>query len=97
MEERLLQGPIARPIYKIFIHLCSLAAFAITVPIFYTYFLKALKFPEYGTLVCWFNTSWLIEIMFVMFVLSIFHTLHNIGRHAIALSKACRTIKGAAE
>ncbi len=97
LEEHLFRGPIARPLYKICIHFCSLAVFSITIPIFYTYFLKALRFPEYGTLVRWFNTSWLIEIMFVTFILSVFHTLHNIGRHAIVLSQAYRTRKGAAK
>lgn len=95
LEEHLFRGPKARPIYKIFINLCSLAIFAITIPIFYTYFLKSLKFAEYGTLVRWFNTSWLIETMFAMFILSVFHTVHNIGRHAVAYLAACRAAKEA--
>ena len=97
LEEHLFSGPVARPIYKICIHFCSLAILCIIVPIFYVYFLKALKFPEYGTLVRWFNTSWLIEGMFVMFLLSIFHTVHNIGVHAVGLSTVLRGMQEVAE
>jgi hypothetical protein len=45
-------------------------------------------FPEYGTLVRWFNTSWLIQLLFVVLILCIFHTLHNVGLQVLAFRAA---------
>jgi TRAP-type C4-dicarboxylate transport system permease small subunit len=90
LETTFFKGPVFNAIYKILIGVCNLLIFYITLPIIFVYFKNALKFPEYGTLVRWFNTSWLIEMMFVMFLLSIFHTLHNLGMDIAALRSVLR-------
>lgn len=41
------------------------------------FFLRSIEFPEYSTLVRWFNTSWLIYCMFIAFILSIYHLLRQ--------------------
>lgn len=38
---------------------------------------KAVKFPEWGTLITWFNQSWLVYLLFGVFVLGFFHMLVN--------------------
>lgn len=74
---------------KILINLVSLGLIVAILPLFYAYFLRALKFDEWGTLVPWFNTSWLVEAIFVMFILNIFHLVHNIIVHMIDFCGLC--------
>ena len=88
LEAHAFKGPLLKPVYKICSGLCSLAIIITVLPIFYAYLLRAIKFPEYSTLVRWFNTSWLIELMFGMLILSIFHTLHNVGLQVLAFKAA---------
>lgn len=83
--ERLFRGRVSKIVSKICINLCSLYIIYLLMPTFYKYFLKALKFDEWGTLCPWFNTSWLIESIFIMFVLCSYHIVHNIGAQFIDL------------
>ncbi|GHV46096.1 hypothetical protein FACS1894204_07010 [Synergistales bacterium] len=87
--ELLFRGKKANKFSKILINLVSLGLLCVLLPIFYTYFLRALKFDEWGTLVPWFNTSWLVEAIFVMFILNIFHVAHNTVLHVIDFCKLC--------
>ena len=75
--ERIFKGKKAFKIGKIFINFACLGIIYLLMPIFYKYFLSALEFDEWATLVPWFNTSWLVEAIFVMFVLCVFHIVHN--------------------
>ncbi len=75
---------------KITVNLLSLGIIWFTMPIFYTFFLRSLKFDEWATLVPWFNTSWLVQAIFVMFVLCIFHIVHNTAVLAIGLYRDSR-------
>jgi TRAP-type C4-dicarboxylate transport system permease small subunit len=88
--ELLFRGVKAKKLSKIFINLVSLGILCVILPLFYAYFLRALKYDEWGTLVPWFNTSWLVEAIFVMFVLNIFHIAHNTVVHIIDLYRLCR-------
>jgi len=45
------------------------------LPASYKFMLRALKYPEYGTVVRWFNTSWLMVIPFIALVLLLVHLL----------------------
>ncbi|MDR1649571.1 MAG: TRAP transporter small permease subunit [Synergistaceae bacterium] len=81
--ELLFRGAKAKKLSKILINLVSLGILCVILPLFYAYFLRALKYDEWGTLVPWFNTSWLVEAIFVMFVLNIFHIAHNTVVHVI--------------
>lgn len=75
--EKIFRGKKGLKIGKIFINLTSLGIIYLLMPIFYRYFLKALEFDEWATLVPWFNTSWLVQAIFVMFILCVFHIIHN--------------------
>ena len=85
----LCKGEKAVKLSKIIINVVSLGILLIIMPLFYAYFLRALKFAEWGTLVRWFNASWLVECIFVMFVLNIFHIAHNTVLHIIDFYKLC--------
>ena len=39
----------------------------------YKFFRMSLQYPEYGTLIRWFNTGWLVQVMFYTMVLSALH------------------------
>ena len=85
----------AQKFAKIIINLVSLAILFMVLPLFYAFFLRSLRFAEWGTLVRWFNTSWLVQCIFVMFLLNIFHVIHNTVMHIIDFYKLC--IGGARE
>lgn len=51
----------------------SILTVVLLIPIFGKYALKAHRYPEWGALCPWFNASWLIEAVFVMFLLSACH------------------------
>lgn len=51
----------------------AIALVVIFLPQAYKFLLKALKYPQYGTIVCWFNTSWLQMTLFVALVLVLIH------------------------
>lgn len=78
------------------IHRVSMAVFAVVVvcvflPPVYQFMLRALKYPEYGTLVRWFNTSWLQAGLFVILVLVLVHLLIIAHRDIGNLIKIWRT------
>jgi len=74
---------------KIVINLVSLGILLLVLPLFYAFFLRSLRFAEWGTLVRWFNTSWLVQCVFVMFILNIFHVIHNTVIHIIEFYRLC--------
>ncbi len=88
--ERIFRGERAFRLGKIVVNVASLGIIWFTVPIFYAFFLRSLQFDEWATLVPWFNTSWLVQAIFVMFVLCVFHIVHNTAMLAINLYKVSR-------
>lgn len=65
--------PKAGAIHRVAMVITSLAVASIFLPTAYGFMLRALKYPEYGTIVRWFNTSWLQTLPFVVFVLILVH------------------------
>jgi len=69
--------------YKVIINSFTL----ITLVIFHSSVLKftarAMKYPSYGTMVPWFNTSWLIVTCYVMLLLCILHTAVNLAKQLL--------------
>ena len=57
------------------------------LPIAYKFMKRAMKYPEYGTLVRWFNTSWLQITLFIALFLVLIHLLVIIGRDIADLYK----------
>lgn len=75
--------PIATAIYRVFLVVLSIAVLCIFLPVAYEFMLRAIKYPEYGTLVRWFNTSWLQITVFVAMAFVLLHLL-IIARRDIA-------------
>ncbi|HPI98634.1 MAG TPA: TRAP transporter small permease subunit [Synergistales bacterium] len=72
-EHLFLRRPFAGSIYFLFRSIASLCVAIIFYLPIYKFFLRSIKYPEYGTLVRWFNTSWLVYSMYFMICLIIFH------------------------
>ena len=65
----------------VLLHLITYGAIATFVAVVaYKFMKRAAKYPEYGTLVRWFNTSWLQITLFIALVLVLIHLLVIIGR-----------------
>ena len=61
--------------YAIVMDLFSIAVVVTFLLPLYTAVKKAARYPEWGTLIRWFNQSWLMYILFFTFCLSLFHML----------------------
>jgi hypothetical protein len=53
--------------------------------------LRAMQYPEYGTLIRWFNTSWLQIFLFICLVLCLVHLLVILIRDLKEFGKALQT------
>ena len=80
-HQSILRGkPRAIAIYRPCIVIITIAVACALLPVVYRFMLRALQYPEYGTLVRWFNTSWLMITVFVVLVLIIIHLLTIVRR-----------------
>ena len=61
--------------YRLFLVALSIAILVIFLPTAYRFMLRAMQYPEYGTLIRWFNTSWLQIFLFVCLLLCLLHLL----------------------
>ena len=75
-REWLVKGrPIAAEAYRVFLVLLSIGILCVLLPIAYAFMRRAIEYPEYGTLVRWFNTSWLQILVFWSLLLVLLHLL----------------------
>jgi len=72
-------------IYLLAVNIIVVTILAYLLPMALRLFSSAVKYPEYGTLVLWFNTSWIRESVLIMIVLCMIHTIHYIGLGVIEL------------
>ncbi len=73
-RQKIFEGkPRADNIYSIFLNIVSIVIVAIFLPVTWKFMLRAIKYPEYGTLVRWFNTSWLMSTLFITMILILIH------------------------
>ena len=72
--------PRAMRAYKVFIYILTLVTFGYFHGPMLQFAVRAMKYPSYGTMVPWFNTSWLIGTCYVMLVLCILHTAVSLAR-----------------
>ncbi len=83
-RERVTRGkPTAAAIYRAFLVVLSIAILGVLLPLAYQFMLRAMKYPEYGTLARFFNTSWLQITLFFAMALVMLHLL-IIARRDIA-------------
>jgi len=76
LRERITKNkPTKAAVYRVFLVILSIAVLGVFLPIAYQFMLRAMKYPEYGTLVRWFNTSWLQITVFVALAFVLLHLL----------------------
>ena len=71
--------PVGGAFYRVFLGALSLVILSILLPVAYQFMVRAIKYPEYGTLVRWFNTSWLQIALFISLLLVLTHLLVILG------------------
>ncbi len=81
LRDRISRGrPRVGAAYQLGLNLLALAALWSILPVAYKFMKRAVKYPEYGTLVRWFNTSWLQITLFIALFLVTIHLLVIIRR-----------------
>ena len=91
-REWLVRGrPVAAEVYRVFLVLLSIGILCVLLPIAYAFMRRAIEYPEYGTLVRWFNTSWLQILVFWSLLLVLLHLLVIARRDIGQLIQAIRT------
>ena len=79
--------PRADAIYSIFLNIVSIVFVVIFLPITWRFMLRSIKYPEYGTLVRWFNTSWLQSTLFISMALILIHLFVLLAKDVDKLKK----------
>jgi len=67
--------PVGGAVYRVFLVVLSIVILLAIFPVTYQFTARAIKYPEYATLVRWLNTSWLMITLFVAFCLTLLHLL----------------------
>jgi len=91
-REWLVKGrPIAAAVYRVSLLFLSIVILGLLLPIAYAFMRRAVEYPEYGTLVPWFNTSWLQMLVFWSLLLVLLHLLVIARRDIAQLIQTIRT------
>jgi C4-dicarboxylate transporter DctQ subunit len=83
--------PVGGAVYRVFLVALSIVILVAIFPVTYQFTARAIKFPEYATLVRWFNTSWLMITLFIAFGLTLLHLLVILGRDIKVMIKTIQT------
>ena len=83
--------PIAAAAYRASLVLLSIFILCLVLPVAYQFMQRAIQYPEYGTLVRWFNTSWLQILVFLSLLFVLLHLLVIVWRDIGDLVQAIRT------
>lgn len=91
LRDRIVRGrPVVGAVYRVFLDVISIAALCAILPPAYRFMRRAMKYPEYGTLVRWFNTSWLQITLCIALVLVLLHLLVIARRDIAELARRLR-------
>jgi TRAP-type C4-dicarboxylate transport system permease small subunit len=91
LRDRIVRDrPVVAAIYRLFLDVMSIAILCTILPAAYRFLKRAMKYPEYGTLVRWFNTSWLQITLYIALLLVLVHLLVITGRDTGELIKKLR-------
>lgn len=91
LRDRIVRGrPVLEALYRVFLEVMSIAALCAILPPAYRFMRRAMKYPEYGTLVRWFNTSWLQITLAIALLLILAHLLVIARRDIAELARRLR-------
>ncbi|MBI5968935.1 MAG: TRAP transporter small permease subunit [Deltaproteobacteria bacterium] len=86
--------PAGGAFYRLFLVALSILILCIFLPVAYHFMVRAIRYPEYGTLLRWFNTSWLQIFLFIALLLVLVHLLVILIRDIRELVKAINNRPG---
>ena len=76
LKAKVLQGkPMSLAVHRVAMVLLSIGILCLLLPPVHKFLLRAIEYPEYGTLVRWFNTSWLMGTFAFGMILVLVHLL----------------------
>lgn len=76
LKAKLLRGkPISLAVHRVAMVFLSIGILCLFLPQAHKFLLRAIEYPEYGTLVRWFNTSWLMGTFALGMILVLVHLL----------------------
>lgn len=91
-RERVVRGrPVAAGVYRVFLVLLSIFTLGLLLPVAYGFMQRAIQYPQYGTLVRWFNESWLQILLFWSLLFVLLHLLVIASRDIRNLVRTIRT------
>ena len=67
--------PVLAAVYRVIMDVKSITALCTMLPAAYRFMKRAVKYPEYATLVRWFYTSWLQITLFIALMLVLLHLM----------------------
>jgi TRAP-type C4-dicarboxylate transport system permease small subunit len=89
LRDRIVSGkPVLAAVYRVVLDVMSITILCTILPAAYRFMKRAIKYPEYATLVRWFNTSWLQIALFISLALVLIHLVVILGRDIGELKKA---------
>lgn len=71
-------SPVRTLGFNAFLKLISIVTVGVFMIPSWAFALRAAKYPQYATLVRWFNTSWLMQSLFVCMALSLLHLVYGL-------------------
>ncbi len=75
-RERMVRGrPVAAGAYRVVLVLLAIFTLCLLLPVAYGFMQRAIQYPQYGTLVRWFNESWLQILLFWSLLFVLLHLL----------------------
>jgi TRAP-type C4-dicarboxylate transport system permease small subunit len=67
--------PMSLAVHRVVMAVLSIGILCLILPPVYRFLLRAIEYPEYGTLVRWFNTSWIMGTFAFGMILVLVHLL----------------------
>jgi TRAP-type C4-dicarboxylate transport system permease small subunit len=89
--------PVAAAVYRLALVLIAIVLLCLLLPGAFAFMWQAVHYPQWGTLVRWFNESWLQSFVFWSLLLVLLHTLIIAGRDIGRLVRTIRTGSGGEE
>lgn len=88
LPDRLFRDkPMGKRSYALVMDIVTLVSILVFLQPVYGFFRMSLQYPEYGTLIRWFNTGWLVQVMFYTMVLSAVHMAFHVSRDIFEMRK----------